>query len=309
MKNTIIAIMIILSSSLFAEEIKIMQAMKTGNAPVIDGVLSESCWQSSSKAREFSLIISGTGLARMQTSFAVLYDETNLYLGIECKEENMSKLKKTCNVHDGPVYADDCIEIFFDTNLDQQTYFHLIVNAAGTKADWDFKNKEWNPRWETAVKESKKSWTLEIAIPFSELGINKVTGSLLRFNVCRARMADETEYSCWSNTNGSFHAPTKFGWLTIGTYDETVKYNLIPEIKKIIMNYNKRLSGKGEIEKAMQKKMEALCVPLTAIEKNYADGKLATAGDIEKLQYTLTRLKNFEYELKLNLLFNEKRAK
>jgi cellulose/xylan binding protein with CBM9 domain len=309
MRNVIILTVLLASVLLTAAEIKILQADKIGTTPVIDGSLREACWKKAETAGDFVLNVSGGSPAKMQTSFSVLYDQNNLYFGIECQEERMNELKKDCVKHDGAVYADDCLEIFIDTNIDRQTYFHFMVNPAAIKAEWNYKNKNWNPPWQTRVEEKEKSWTIEIVIPLSELGIKETDGALLRFNVCRARRPGALEYSCWSNTEGSFHAPGRFGWLTLGKYDGVIQRNFFPTIRKKSENYKKLLLNKGKVGKKLQSELDNICAPFRQLERMIASGKQATVEDFIKMQHTVASLENFEYEISLNLLFYKEERK
>jgi len=300
MRNLAILLILQMSTTLPAIGVKIQQAQECKIPPEIDGLLRESCWEEAAAATDFTLIGDGEGPAEMQTSFSVLFDRTNLYFGIRCEEERMNDLKRDCVDHDGSVYADDCVEIFIDANIDRQSYFHFSVNSSAVKADEKMRNSDWNPSWQTAAKENEKSWTVEIAIPFGELGIEGATGGLLRFNVCRARTPVALEYSCWSNTGGSFHAPGRFGWLTLGTYADTIKHNFIPAIERITEEYEKLLADSGEAGMGLRRQLAEIRRPL----RRFEDDKPATVDDFLELHRTIERLINFRYEIELTLLFD-----
>ena len=71
---------------------------------------------------------------------------------------------------DESVWEDDCVEVFLDTNHDHETYYQLIVNAAGTQGDAVWRdgrlNLKWDGEWEAKTRQLTDRWNAEIAIPF-----------------------------------------------------------------------------------------------------------------------------------------------
>jgi hypothetical protein len=95
-------------------------------------------------------------------------------------------------------------------------YFHLALNANGTKYEERVNDLSWNGEWEAAVAREPYAWTAEIAVPLASLGVlPPQKGTKWRANFCRNRMTDgDPELSSWSATYGSYHTPVRFGTLT-----------------------------------------------------------------------------------------------
>ena len=117
-------------------------AVRTGSAPAVDGKLDDACWTKAAAALEF-VLYGGKGYAVEQTQARVLWDDSALYIGMRCFDSDIGRLKKAVTERDGPVWMDDCIEIFFippespilASAPQAERYFHLCVNAAGASYD------------------------------------------------------------------------------------------------------------------------------------------------------------------------------
>jgi len=85
------------------------------------------------------------------------------------------------------IECDDSIEIYLDTRGDRKSYYHMIVNTSGKQwskqvADGDHskdsRGEEWKvtPIIKTKINREAKRWTLEVLIPFEQLGYDKPGG-------------------------------------------------------------------------------------------------------------------------------------
>ncbi|MDD5698753.1 MAG: sugar-binding protein [Victivallaceae bacterium] len=197
---------------LTARDNKVIEVCQTANAPVIDGKFEDPAWKKASQCGKF--VTSLGGKVKEGTEVHLTYDSKNLYLFFKCSQE--SAPKSTVLQYDGPVYHDDHVEIFIDVNNDRKTYYHLLVNAMGTKGDEKcdpfVKNTDWNGAWQAVGSAGKGGWTMEVSIPFKTLGVNNITdGTTWGFNLCRGN-PEKNEWSIWSCPNGiNFHAPEYFG--------------------------------------------------------------------------------------------------
>ena len=176
--------------------------------PLLDGKLDDACWQTGSWQGDMK-VLGATTPASQQTRFCILFDQDNLYIGVECAEPEMDKLKE---VRGGGIYRGECIELFLDTNRDGQTYTHPMTNTLGIcEGKRDGRELVWRAR----AHKGKGRWTSEMAVPFSSLVIGADVGSTWRFNLCRQRYAGKRELSTWAplSPQGGFHQPTLFGEL------------------------------------------------------------------------------------------------
>lgn len=197
----------------------------TDSPPVIDGMLTDACWAGAGRAGGFMHLKNRQpGEERMaseQTAVRLLYDEENLYLGFECLESQMAGLREKVTARDGPVHDDDCIEIFLAPEKSAVlraypgfgAYFHLIVNSLGTHCDGVGYHAVWNAQWEAKTAKSESEWSVEVKIPFTEVGTIPTEGDFWKATFCRHETRLE-EFSSWSPLDEKFHEPRHFG--TIG---------------------------------------------------------------------------------------------
>ena len=154
-------------------------------APVIDGKLDDACWKSAGVVTDF-LLDSGLGLPADRTIARMCFDKDNLYLGIECMESDWDTVKSSVEAHDGPVYNDDDVEIFFDPACDRKSYVQLMFNVLGVRAESMNGSPAWDCDWKVAVVKGPDRWTAEVAIPLKPLGGAKV-GDAWGFNIGRSQ--------------------------------------------------------------------------------------------------------------------------
>ena len=182
----------------------------------IDGFLKEEWWLKADFQNDFSLI-TGEGLATAQTTIAALFSPTRLYIAFRVDDSPVQKRKTTIVQKDGPVFYDDSVEVFLDPWLSRSFYYHLSMNSLGTRYDsFSRSGPSWNAQWQTSVSEKENGWTVEIAIPFTELGVQPPQpGTQWGVNFNRTDIT-RGEFSGWSSTPGTFHAPSFFGILQFG---------------------------------------------------------------------------------------------
>ena len=190
----------------------LVAAAKFTGVPVIDGKLDDPVYSDAPQL----LLKSKNGGAPPGT-VRLGYDDDNLYIAFECTEPQLGKRVLKIKEQGGRVWEDDSVEVFLDTNCDRVSYYHLIVNGLGI-VDATFRPPgEGDIHWDAniAVKTTAADdhWAVEIAIPFSELGVSTSTPNMWGATFARNRhiIGEKVEYSVWS---GWHHKPKSFGTLT-----------------------------------------------------------------------------------------------
>ena len=192
--------------------------LKSSESPKIDGNLNEAYWKN---LKEFNVNLDKDSGDKIGPgcSLKIAYDNDNIYIGIFSKEPLMQQLKDTCITHDGAVWKENDVELFFDVNNTGENYMQICVNTLGTIADNKiFKGKHdstWSSGAKTAVIKGNKSWSMEICIPIKNLTKTPITpGDIWGLNLYRVRKTvTPTQYTCWNPTFGGFHKPARFGKL------------------------------------------------------------------------------------------------
>jgi hypothetical protein len=165
------------SEGINREKYKINTKEITDNI-TIDGILDEPAWLTADKATHFQRVLpTDTGFAIAQTEVRVIYDESNLYVGIVCYDPTPGKRPVESLRRDFNFLKNDNFIVFLDTYNDQTNGFAFGVSAAG--AQWDgiqanggTVNLNWDIKWRSAVKNYKDRWVAEFAIPFRSIRYN-----------------------------------------------------------------------------------------------------------------------------------------
>lgn len=190
------------------------RAGRVDHAPVVDGRLDDGIWQRPPDAQEF-IEMNTLGKPSVPTVCWVAHDDQNLYVALRCTEPRMDRLKVDAKDRDGQVWTDDAVEVFVDTNRDRKTYYHFIVNAAGVVLDANGRDTAYNANLQVATAVEPEAWTVELAIPWTELNLAALPNSkLMGLQLVRHR-AQTDEILQFPPVNGPNHRPAFFGDLEL----------------------------------------------------------------------------------------------
>jgi hypothetical protein len=200
-----------------------------GQAPKIDGKLDEAVY------REFPWLEPMLGFSTPQgpqplkaaTRVWASYDADHLYLSVHCDEPNMAAQQVANKNEKREAWEGESVDISIlkpgqSAEDAGAQYYHLILNPDNARWEGIDGGKKptgqpFKPTWQSATARDEKGWTAEIAIPWKEIGIEAVNPGLkIHGNVARQRVADEREYSSWSQCVIGFQEPQNFGTWTLG---------------------------------------------------------------------------------------------
>lgn len=149
-------------------------AVRTTAPPTINGALDDDCWS--------DVGIWSVGFIQQQpnegeaetenTRVKILYDDHNIYVGIEALDSEASKINRRLAPRDQ--LMGDAVCIILDSYDDKRTGFAFALTAGGTKADFLVSNSSsddytWNVVWDGKVTADDKGWYAEFRIPLSQL--------------------------------------------------------------------------------------------------------------------------------------------
>ncbi|MHB0999945.1 MAG: carbohydrate binding family 9 domain-containing protein [Armatimonadota bacterium] len=159
------------SATAYAERPSI-QGIIVDQPPKIDGDLSDSCWQTASKACDFCFRTDGAK-ADEETTAWICYDQKNIYVAYYCKDSQPEKIKCEQKKRGGNLGSDDFVTLNLDcyNNADRVVWFQ--VSAGGIQAEdlqtGDVSKIEWRGDWYAGSKRVSDGYTVEMQIPFSIL--------------------------------------------------------------------------------------------------------------------------------------------
>lgn len=185
----------------------------TSTAPAIDGDLSDPAWAKAAWTESFT-DIEGTKRPKppLETKVKMMWDDQYLYIAAEMEEPHVWG---TLKEHDEVVFYDNDFEVFIDPDNNGHQYFEVEVNALNTIFDlflskpyrnnsgalisWDAKGLKSAVKINGTLNDPKdkdKGWSVEMAIPFSNISMGDNTrvpreGSLWRINFSRVEWDTE----------------------------------------------------------------------------------------------------------------------
>ena len=176
------------------------------SGPTLDGMLTDPAWRHARKVGPFRTLRLGKPLG--QTEAQVTFDGDNLYVAFVCHEPHMAEIKRVGKKRDDPVPQGDSVNVLIAKGLEPAPFFHFCVNPDNVK--WDARsNIQWdkladdlaafNGQWRSAVAENDEGWTVEMAIPWQDMGMKApAPGTALRANLGRKRWARGWETISWA---------------------------------------------------------------------------------------------------------------
>ncbi|MEN8152577.1 MAG: DUF5916 domain-containing protein [Acidobacteriota bacterium] len=175
----LISIILTGSYSIYSADI-VLKAAKVSETVKIDGVLDEKIWSDSEVFSGFKMVEPETGLEPSEkTELRVLYDQSNMYIGVRCFSNNIGDISVNTLKHDQHSRrsrGDDLIKILIDPFLDKRNAYVFFVNPKGARTDGlasgEHYSTNWDGIWDASARIDKEGWNVEIKIPFKTLSFN-----------------------------------------------------------------------------------------------------------------------------------------
>jgi hypothetical protein len=177
----------------------------TTDKPVIDGKLSDDCWNTGVWAGNYTQWIPNEGAKPSQpTQIKILYDNKNIYIAIRAFDSVPEKIIRNAGRRDE--FAGDMVGIAFDSYHDHRTAFEFDVSAAGQKVDLVLTNPmfdtNWNAVWSAKTATEDSAWTAEFEIPLSQLRYSNDSVQVWGLHAWRwiDRLQQESDWELQSST-------------------------------------------------------------------------------------------------------------
>ncbi len=141
---------------------------KTAAKPRLDGDLADDVWQ---QAEHLELASPLSDDAQWPATVMLAYDDEFLYVAIDCRcapQANYPNETRS-RQRDADLAAHDRVELRLDIDRDWTTFYRLVVDHRGWTAEDCWGDASWNPRWFVAAARGEENWTIEAAIPLSQL--------------------------------------------------------------------------------------------------------------------------------------------
>ncbi|REK18185.1 MAG: hypothetical protein DWQ37_04655 [Planctomycetota bacterium] len=134
--------------------------------PRLDGRLEEPFWRGGVELKSPLRDDSDWGAVAM-----LAYDDEFLYIAASCTRAPGYHYtpSEQSRPRDPDLSDRDRIELLIDVDRDYATYFRLVIDHRGFPAESCWHDATWNPEWYVAAGEDGDAWTVEAAIPLTEL--------------------------------------------------------------------------------------------------------------------------------------------
>jgi hypothetical protein len=207
-----------------------MAVHRTAGQPIIDGKNDEPFWAECEAAR----LIDDYGRDRsdaVETSFRIAFEGDNLLVWIECMEPRMETIQVGPPIRDSDADGYDRVEVTLRPDRTRDGCCRFVVTAGGGISDFlvapvtppggdvdgsrDFMStvRGYNAdvRWNVAKEQHR--WTVEMEIPFADLGVSRFgPQAVWGLNVGRRRSAGrKPQRYAWSATGGNFCRSSRMG--------------------------------------------------------------------------------------------------
>jgi hypothetical protein len=189
----------------------ICRAVACSSKPRLDGKLNDAVWQ---QAEAVELHSSGHDDGDWPAVALLAHDNEFLYLAINCRRAASTQPPPASGPRprDPDLSASDRVEIYLDVDRDWVTAYRLVVDQRGWVAEDCWGDPTWNPSWFIAADQQGGSWTVEAAIPLSELsGVTPKAKDAWAFGL--QRIVPGVGFQSWTMPAAVKACPEGFGYL------------------------------------------------------------------------------------------------
>lgn len=166
------------------------EAMRTDEPPRIDGRLDEAGWRAAPVFSAFHQSFPDPAAPPSErTEVRVLYDDSNLYVGIRCFDSQPRAINAQLGPRDS-IPASDRVRVMIDSLRDRRTGTSLSLNAGGTREDAriyqeNVVDRSWDGDWEGVSSRDEQGWSAELLIPLRLLDFSAAPEQRWGFHVRR----------------------------------------------------------------------------------------------------------------------------
>ncbi|MBM4081951.1 MAG: hypothetical protein FJ278_19755, partial [Planctomycetes bacterium] len=229
---------------------------RASTAVTVDGRLDEGAWTTASRVP--LPINAATMYPHTQWAYAAIcHDRENLYVGLRSDKEP-GPLVCEARERDGKVWEDDAFELFLTpTPKTPKDFFQFIFNSAGVVYDARHGQRGWNAKLSVKTSVADDHWTVEVAIPFADLGASTPKdGETWLGNFCRdwpRPKPAQTIYTGWAYIQGGFlMEPEKYGRLVFSDGPRGARLDLSPALNLGALDLTAAVGGTGKLDVAVK---------------------------------------------------------
>lgn len=205
-----------------------------GENITLDGKLDEPAWKNAGVIDGW-VDHDGGAPTELDAEIRVLASREFLYVGCTLRGTQGLELAKPSGGGKDE-YEGSVLEMFFDPDANGKTKVQIVTNPLGLRYDSFDSKPAWNGAWKSAGQVSEDAWTIEVAIPVSEMN-NQQPGVVPRWkaNFAFYFRRDGEQMNSWT---GGWGAPgSDYGELFFGTreqYEQTLKPGVVLFLDRVV---------------------------------------------------------------------------
>ncbi len=208
----------------------------SADAPRLDGVLDDPCWQSAPAIGDFVMVEPWEGRTPDQrTEIRLLHDSDNFYIYLYCYDDQPQHIRATQRSRDARLDPDDRVEFILDSFENRRTGYFFQIGAGGSLGDALISqngngfDKPWDAVWDARARVVADGWVAEAVIPFRS--IPRQEGALAWGFNCRRYLRERNEEHQWANAvqNVPFFRISELGRVTgLGPIKPGIGLDVVP---------------------------------------------------------------------------------
>lgn len=201
MKKSVVILLLLITSILFAQEKKTVTINRTNTAPKIDGVLDDVAWENAEEAKDFTQFRPEMGVKELdhqKTIVKMVYNDNAIFISAYLHDKPEDIMKQFTSRDNFGI--SDFFGIVINPNNDGQNDTEFFIFPSGTQADAVVSpgNNEdfgWNAVWDSATKIVDDGWIIEVKIPYSALRFSNQEVQTWGFQFHRRFRTNNSQYS------------------------------------------------------------------------------------------------------------------
>lgn len=167
-----------LLASVSKKDDKTFEAVYTGEAPTIDGIIDDAAWNDLPLAMNFIQYEPYNGnLPSQKTVVKMIYDNRAVYIAAQLYDTAPDSILTELGKRDQTNLNADEFWVDISPYNDGQNSFEFRITASGIQIDrkhsGESSDKQWDAVWKSAVSIDSTGWHVEMEIPYSALRFPK----------------------------------------------------------------------------------------------------------------------------------------
>ncbi len=206
-------------------ELPRMTAHRTAEEIKIDGILDEPVWQTVEPIRQLYQIQPDQGEPATEPSeVRIMYDDKKLYFGFIFFDEMDKIVANDMRRDSSGLRSNDYGFLLLDTYNDRRNAVFFRFTPVGGMEDTAVSNSggslntSWDIVWECRCRINEDNWTVEIAIPFSQLRFERSDSMDWGINFGR-EIARKQEIDAWNEAPKTYGGLAKYRTAYFGTLE------------------------------------------------------------------------------------------